>query len=133
MFEIKVVSYFCAAHYLENYKGKCESLHGHNWRVEVVVYSKDLDSRDMIIDFKDLRKLLEKVLSELDHKLINELSFFKKKNTTSERIAQFIFRELKKKLDGFSRSKKIQRCKLKEVVVWEQENACAVYREKQNQ
>ncbi len=123
MFEVKVISSFCAAHYLDNYKGKCELMHGHNWKVEVIIRSKRLDSRGMVIDFKDLKKFLNDILSRLDHKLLNELPFFRKKNTTSEQIAQYIFTELNKRI------KKMKNASLKEVVVWEQENSCAVYRE----
>lgn len=129
MFEIKVVSNFCAAHYLENYKGKCESLHGHNWRIEAVVFSKTLDSRDMVIDFNDLKKALGDVIYKFDHRLLNDMPFFKKKNTTSEVIAQYIFIELKKKLTVLSKSRSIKHIKLKEIAVWEKENSCALYRE----
>ncbi|RLE42528.1 6-carboxytetrahydropterin synthase QueD [Candidatus Woesearchaeota archaeon] len=128
MFEVKVVSRFSAAHYLTNYKGKCESLHGHNWKVEAVVSSSHLDSRDMVIDFKELKRMLEEVLEEFDHRLINDIGFFKRRNTTSERIAQYIFRNLKrriKSLKGIAKG-----LKLKEIRVWEQEASCAVYREK---
>jgi len=131
MFEVKAVSHFCAAHYLVEYKGKCESLHGHNWQVEAVIRSKRLDHRGIVIDFKDLKKLLNEILSGLDHKLLNDLSFFHKRNTTSEIIAQFIFAELKKKLAEFLGPRKARIIKLKEVAVWEQENSCAIYRETQ--
>lgn len=128
MFEIKAIVTFSAAHYLKKYKGKCEALHGHNWRVEAIVSSKELDYRDMVVDFKDLKKLLEEVTSNLDHKLLNEIRFFSKRNTTSELIARYIFTELKKKLYKFLNAKKSKVIRLKEIAVWEQDNSCAVYR-----
>lgn len=129
MFELKVISHFCAAHYLTKYKGECESLHGHNWRVEAVVCSNKLDYRGIVIDFKDLKKSLNEILLGLDHKLLNDLPFFHKSNTTSEIIAKFIFIKLKKKISKFLNSKDSKVVKLKEVIVWEQENSCAKYRE----
>ncbi|MFH1768563.1 MAG: 6-carboxytetrahydropterin synthase QueD [Candidatus Omnitrophota bacterium] len=128
MFEIRVASNFCAAHYLERYKGKCESLHGHNWKVVASVCANRLDYRGLVIDFKDLKSLLNETISSLDHKLLNDMPFFKKNNTTSEVIAQHIYRELNKKLKEFTAINKTMRLRLWEVSVWEQENSCAVYR-----
>lgn len=127
MFEVKAAVTFSAAHYLKKYKGKCESLHGHNWKVEVRVSSKRLDYRGMVIDFKDLKKLLREITSELDHKLLNDIPYFSKRNTTSELIAQYIFTKLAAKLRKFSGAKESRKVRLKEVAVWEQDNSCAVY------
>ncbi|MCM8756546.1 MAG: 6-carboxytetrahydropterin synthase QueD [Candidatus Omnitrophica bacterium] len=124
MFEIRVNTNFSAAHYLNNYKGKCENLHGHNWKVEVVVCSSKLDRLGMVMDFGDLKKILNEVVSELDHKFLNEIKFFKYKNTTSEYIAKIVFQEVGKKLLKFKGSL----IRLKEVSVWEQDNSCATYR-----
>jgi len=129
MFEIKSIVTFSAAHYLREYKGKCESLHGHNWRVEAKVFSKELDHRGMVIDFKDLKILLGDIISNLDHKLLNDIPYFSKQNTTSELIARYIFTELAAKLRKFLGAKKSKIVRLKEVAVWEQDNSCAVYRD----
>ncbi|MCM8773411.1 MAG: 6-carboxytetrahydropterin synthase QueD [Candidatus Omnitrophica bacterium] len=126
MFEIRVNTNFSAAHYLNNYKGKCENLHGHNWKVEVVVCSSKLDRLGMVMDFADLKKILNEVVSKLDHKFLNEIKFFKYKNTTSEYIAKVIFEEIEKKLLKFKVKRHLIR--LKEVSVWEQDNSCATYR-----
>ncbi|OPX29933.1 MAG: 6-carboxytetrahydropterin synthase QueD [Candidatus Omnitrophica bacterium 4484_171] len=129
MFEVKAIVTFSAAHYLKKYKGKCESLHGHNWRVEAKVSSKKLDYRGMVIDFKDLKSLLREITSELDHKLLNDIPYFSKQNTTSELIARYIFRELSAKLRKFLGAKKSKTVRLEEIAVWEQDNSCAVYRD----
>ena len=71
MHKVKVIADFSAAHFLRGYKGKCESLHGHNWKVEVVVSGSKLDSLGMVIDFSDLKKLTKAVLEELDHQNIS--------------------------------------------------------------
>jgi len=117
MYEIKVIGEFCGAHNLRNYKGECEALHGHNWKVEVIVQSKNLDKRGMIMDFKELKAKLKAILSLLDHKHLNNIAYFKKKNPTSENIARFIHQNISKK----KKKKKIR------VSVWETPNSCAVF------
>jgi 6-pyruvoyltetrahydropterin/6-carboxytetrahydropterin synthase len=120
-FEIKIIRYFSAAHSLRGYKGKCEELHGHNWKVEVLVSSPKLNSLGMVLDFKELKDKLNKVLSLLDHRYLNEIDFFKKFNPTSENIARYIFENLKKnKLN----------VKLEAVTVWESEDASATYKKR---
>lgn len=114
MYEVKVISWFSSAHRLRDYKGKCEQLHGHNWKVEVVVYSKKLNNIGIVIDFKELKNRLSKVLADLDHRDLNNLSYFKKVNPTSENIARYIHRQMELNLPF-------------RVTVWESETACASY------
>ena len=91
MFRIKVESNFSSAHNLRGYKGKCEELHGHNWKIEVVASSDKLDKTGMVLDFKYLKMKLNKVLEKLDHKYLNKIPYFKKVNPTSENIAKYIY------------------------------------------
>jgi len=98
MFEIEVFSNFSAAHRLRGYKGKCENIHGHNWKVGIAVSSDRLNKIGIIIDFKDVKKQLGDVLKKLDHKNLNSLAYFKKVNPTSENLAKFIYEQLKKRL-----------------------------------
>jgi len=118
MYKLKVEAYFSAAHNLRGYKGKCEELHGHNWKVEMVVASGNLDKIGMVADFKELKGLLNSALDKLDHKYLNNLSVFKKVNPTSENIAKYIYGQLRHKLPN-----------LKLVTVWESENSSASYDE----
>jgi len=120
MFELKVVSFFSAAHSLREYKGKCEAVHGHNWKIEVIVERKDLNSQGLAIDFTDLKALLKEVLDQMDHKDLNQIDFFAKQNPSSERIAYFIYTKLKKPVED-------RGCKLKKVLAWEQRDSCAGY------
>ena len=122
MYFLKIVDYFAAAHNLINYKGKCEELHGHNWKVEVIVKGNKLDNAGMLIDFKILKKYLKEVLDNLDHKYINELSEFKDLSPSSEHIAKFIFEKMKEKLNDSD-------AEIFEVRCWESINSCAIYRE----
>ncbi len=123
MFKLKVQDHFSAAHYLKNYEGPCENLHGHNWKVELVVEGSQLNSSDILIDFKILKKILKEVLTELDHKLLNEISHFENINPSSERLAEYIFKKTKDKLSSYPN------VKVKEVTVFETERAGATYYE----
>lgn len=120
MFEVSVTMNFSAAHNLRGYRGKCEALHGHNWKVEATLSAEVLDKIGMAQDFTDIRRRLKKILSGLDHKHLNALPFFKKINPTSENIAKFIFEKMKT-LDS-------ARVKVACVKIWETETSCAVYR-----
>ncbi len=121
MFDLSVKDVFSAAHRLENYKGKCEELHGHNFFVEAVFTGDTLGSDGMLMDFKVLKQYLKSVLNTLDHKYINQIPFFSKRASSSEYLAMYIFLELKKCLTN-------GKVFLKEVRVWESESACAAYR-----
>jgi 6-pyruvoyltetrahydropterin/6-carboxytetrahydropterin synthase len=121
MYEIRVKGSFSSAHNLREYKGKCEAIHGHNWKVEVSLISENLNSEGMVMDFNLAKKLLSQVLDKLDHKYINEIEPFNKVNPTSENIAKFIFQEMRKKIGD--------NLKVKKVTVWETENSSASYYE----
>ena len=118
MYKIKVEAHFSSAHNLRGYKGKCEELHGHNWKVEVMAEKEKLDNIGMVMDFKLLKKRLNTVLDKLDHKYLNRLPYFKKFNPTSENIAKFIFDNLKAKVPA-----------VKSVTVWETGTSVATYEE----
>lgn len=116
MFELKAQMYFAAAHHLLNYEGECENQHGHNWLVEAYVGGTELDKSNILIDYKVLKKELKTVLDLLDHKDINELPYFQGQSPSSEMIAMFIYKELKKKINI-----------LKKISVWETNTSCASY------
>ena len=118
MFEIKVSTEFSAAHSLRGYKGKCEALHGHNWKVEVEAAGEKLDKNGMLLDFSLLKARLHKILGNLDHKYLNNIAYFKKLNPTSENIAKYIYDNLAAKIKG-----------LRSVTVWESQNCRATYEE----
>jgi 6-pyruvoyltetrahydropterin/6-carboxytetrahydropterin synthase len=101
MFEVFIKTHFSSAHYLRNYPGDCEHLHGHNWDVEVVVSAKDLNKIDMAIDFRDLKKIVARVLSELDHTNLNDHPRFREINPSSERLAEYIYKRIKQELRPF--------------------------------
>lgn len=93
MFEVRVEDDFAAAHFLKDYHGKCENLHGHNYKVFVHVEGNSLDEGGMLIDFSVLKRELKSVLSCLDHTNLNDIQFFEQ-NPSAERIARYIYLKL---------------------------------------
>lgn len=123
MFDVKVMQDFSSAHQLRGYKGKCEDLHGHNWKVEAVFTAEKLNDIGLTADFCVLREELKKILKQLDHKILNEVPPFDEINPSSENISKFVF-------EGLKNLKEIgDSVTVKEVSVWETDTACATYYE----
>ena len=120
MYEITVTTHFSGAHRLRHLHGQCEKLHGHNWKIMVSVTSKRLNKEGVIIDFKILKKKVEKVLTQVDHTYLNELPYFLRREPSSENIARYIFERMMEELKG-------QPATLQKVSAWETETACATY------
>ncbi|MDD2558415.1 MAG: 6-carboxytetrahydropterin synthase QueD [Desulfuromonadaceae bacterium] len=120
MYRLKIDTHFAAAHNLNNYEGDCENLHGHNWKVEVVVATETLNDAGLGIDFKILKAKTNTILDSLDHKYLNDLTPFKEKSPSSENIARYLFEELCK---SFADEDVV----VESVNVWESDNACASY------
>jgi 6-pyruvoyltetrahydropterin/6-carboxytetrahydropterin synthase len=120
MYELMVNSRFSAAHNLRNCGGKCEGLHGHNWRVEVFVRAEALGKGGMVLDFRILREEIERVLEVLDHHYLNDLPFFQKEEPSSENIARYIYEALEGRLRPYGQ-------RPHKVTAWESEGAGAAY------
>lgn len=99
MYTIRVEAGFSAAHFLSGYRGKCENLHGHNYRVRAYARGEDLDESGMLLDFGVFKKALREVCETLDHGLLNENPVFKD-SPSAERIARHIFESLSAALPG---------------------------------
>ena len=99
MFEVRVEDDFAAAHFLRDYHGKCEALHGHNYKVFVHVRGKELNEGGMLLDFTQLKAALKKVLATLDHTNLNDNLFFDQ-NPSAERIALYICQNVQAELDA---------------------------------
>ncbi|MGQ9534688.1 MAG: 6-carboxytetrahydropterin synthase QueD [bacterium] len=108
MFEISVQGSFSAAHQVKGYKGDCADVHGHTYKVEVKMKIEKLDKLGMAIDFRKAKMILKKILSGLDHKNLNHLPFFKRRNATAEWVAVYIYQHMKEKIKN-----------IKSVTVWE--------------
>ena len=120
MYELKIEDSFAAAHNLRGYKGQCEELHGHNWKIEVVVRAERLDSIGLAIDFHDLKDAARQVLQTLDHTYLNDLPAFRDHNPSSEVISRYIFEEMARRVER-------EGLWVERVTAWESEKACASY------
>ena len=121
MYEVMIKREFASAHNLRNYKGSCETLHGHNWKVDIIVETDRLDKIGLALDFNLLKEKTNEIIDGLDHIYLNEHEAFKDKNPSSENIAKYIFDSLKPTLDAG--------VKVKKVTIWETDDAAASYRE----
>jgi 6-pyruvoyltetrahydropterin/6-carboxytetrahydropterin synthase len=124
MFEVSVEQTFAAGHALRNYKGSCEDVHGHNFRVRVTVAGEQLDSTGLLVDFLELKGLIDEVIAYLDHKFINDLPPFDKINPSAENLAKYFYDRVGQ---GMKDDVPVL---ISEVCVWETDTSSAVYRPK---
>lgn len=120
IYEIKIITDFAAAHNLRNFRGKCENLHGHNWKVEVVMRGALLDEAGMLVDFGEVKQITRELLAGIDHQYLNDLPFFQHQNPSSENIARYLFEQLAERLNNANR-------KISRVTAWESSDACATF------
>ncbi len=120
---LQVCADFSSSHQLRHYEGKCENMHGHNFAVEVDVVGETLDSKlGILMDFKELKRLLKVVTDELDHRHLNDLPAFVDQNPSSELLAQYVFLRLRELLSGYP-------VRLAQVMVSEKASSRAYYSE----
>jgi 6-pyruvoyltetrahydropterin/6-carboxytetrahydropterin synthase len=122
MYELMIETGFSAAHQLRGYQGKCEKVHGHNWRVQAYVAAEQLNDIDIAIDFHELKKITNELIAQIDHTFLNDVFPFTERNPSSENIARWIYDSLKKRLPD-------HRAHVSAVTVWESETASATYTE----
>ncbi len=120
MYEVTIVKSFSAAHLLAEIGGKCEELHGHNFKVEITVAAETLNSNGLLIDFRFLKKHLNEILEEMDHRHLNALSSFAGINPSAENIARYICEKMDVKV-------KTAGVNMVRVKIWESENAVVTY------
>jgi 6-pyruvoyltetrahydropterin/6-carboxytetrahydropterin synthase len=91
MFEVMIERNFSSAHQLRGYKGKCENLHGHNYKIEIYARGRELDNIGLLVDFGELKAAADEVVQYLDHRNINELPPFDVElNPSAENLARYI-------------------------------------------
>ena len=120
MYEVTIIKSFSAAHVLENIGGKCEQLHGHNFKVEVTVAAPKLNPTGLLIDFRVVKKWLAEILEDIDHKYLNILPSYASINPSAENIAKYI----SEKMEPEAKKASVKVIKVK---VWESENASVTY------
>jgi 6-pyruvoyltetrahydropterin/6-carboxytetrahydropterin synthase len=123
MYEVSVDETFAAAHNLRGYKGKCENLHGHNYKVRVMLSGKELDSVGLLYDFVHLKQVIQSVIRSLDHKYLNELPPFDVLNPSAENIARYIYDQAAKQLHQAPNGAEVS-----SITVWESDVTAATYR-----
>jgi len=119
MFEVSVEQTFAAAHALRNYRGGCENVHGHNFRVQITVQGEQLDATGLLVDFLEVKGLIDGVIGRLDHQFLNEVAPFDDINPSAENIAKYFFDHISERLAG---------SRIAEVRVWETDSSSAAYR-----
>jgi len=91
---IHAESSFDARHALTSYRGKCESLHGHSWKIAVRVGADGLNEEGYALDFHQVRDLLAAAIAPLDHSDLNDHSEIGRHSPTAERVAEFLSQRL---------------------------------------
>ncbi|MEM2126198.1 MAG: 6-carboxytetrahydropterin synthase QueD [Candidatus Methanosuratincola sp.] len=119
MYKVSVEGHFDAAHYLRDYGGKCENLHGHRFKVVVSLKATKLNEIGLAYDFVEFKRHLEQVLVNFDHRCLNDVPPFDKLNPSSENIAMTIYEQLASRFSGD--------VSLSSVQVWESPQSCVSY------
>jgi len=121
MFEVSVEETFAAGHALRHYRGKCENVHGHNYRVSITAEGEELDPiTGLLVDFGELKRLIRAVVARLDHQFLNDLAPFDAINPSAENIAKYFYDEI---AAGMSPGPRIRKVK-----IWETDISSAAYR-----
>ena len=120
MYEVTIIKSFSAAHVLAEIGGKCEELHGHNFKVEVTVAASELSSTGLLIDFRIFKNWLGEILEDVDHKHLNDLSSFAGINPSAENIAKYICEKMEFKVRAAG-------VNVVRVKIWESEDAAVTY------
>jgi len=123
MFEIAVEETFAAGHALRGYKGKCENVHGHNYKVRVVLAGEKLDPTGLVYDFVELKSRIAEVIRRVDHQFLNDMPPFTELNPSAENIAKYFYDELSGRLAAAANG-----ARLREVTVFETDTTAATYR-----
>ena len=123
MFEVSVEQTFAAGHALRNYKGKCENVHGHNFKVQVVIEGEKLDETGLLVDFLDVKAAMQSIIDRLDHVFLNDVAPFDVKNPSAENIAEYFYQEMTRSLGAGVP------VRIREVRIWETDIQSAAYRE----
>ncbi len=126
MFEVSVERSFAAGHALRGYKGKCENVHGHNYKVRVTLTGADLDSIGLLVDFVEVKRLMQQIIDRLDHQFMNDIPPFNKLNPSAENLARYFYQELDR---GLRENPAAVPVRIGEVKIWETDTTTATYRE----
>lgn len=125
MFEVTVEQTFAAGHALREYKGKCENVHGHNYRVQITVEGERLNRIGLLVDFVELKRIVREVIDRLDHQFINDLEPFTIINPSAENLAKYFYDEVSRRMTADNGDAPT---KIAQIKIWETDTSIAVYR-----
>lgn len=125
MFEVTVEETFAAGHALRNYHGKCEHVHGHNYKIRATIEGEHLDAAGLLIDFHDVKRVLGAIIDRVDHKFLNDIPPFDTLNPSAENMARWFYEELDQ---GLAAALGSTGARLAEVRIWETDTSIAAYR-----
>jgi len=126
MFEVSVEKSFAAGHALRGYKGKCENVHGHNYKIRVTLNGDRLDSIGLLYDFVEVKRLMQAIIDRLDHQFMNDVPPFTDLNPSAENLARYFYQELQR---GLAEALSEAPVRVGAVTVWETDVTAATYYE----
>ena len=128
MFEVSVEETFAAGHALRGYRGKCENVHGHNYKIRVTLAGSELGPIGLLFDFKDLKDAIQCTVRKLDHQFLNDIAPFDAVNPSAENLAKYFYDEITRLLaENGPKGNPSAPCVLKRVTVWETDTTTASY------
>ena len=122
MFQVSVEETFSAGHALRGYRGKCENVHGHNYKVRIVLEGPGLDSIGLLYDFTHVKRVVREIVAEVDHKFLNDQAPFDEINPSAENLAKFFYDETSRRMEHMPEGARLAR-----VTIWETDTTSATY------
>jgi 6-pyruvoyltetrahydropterin/6-carboxytetrahydropterin synthase len=122
MFQVSVDESFSAGHALRGYKGKCENVHGHNYKVRITLEGPQLDSIGLLYDFTHLKRVMREIIGGVDHKFLNDQAPFDAINPSAENLAKYFYEETTRQMNAAPDGSRIK-C----VTIWETDTTSATY------
>jgi 6-pyruvoyltetrahydropterin/6-carboxytetrahydropterin synthase len=123
MFQVTVDETFSSGHALRGYKGKCENVHGHNYKVRVTLEGPQLDSTGLLYDFTHLKRVIREIVGGVDHKFLNDMAPFDVINPSAENLAKYFYDETTRQMNAMPDGARIT-----SITIWETDTTSATYR-----
>ena len=123
MFQVTVDEIFSSGHALRGYKGKCENVHGHNYKVRVTLEGPQLDSVGLLCDFTHLKRVIREIVGGVDHKFLNDMAPFDVINPSAENLAKYFYDETTRQMNAMPEGARVT-----SITIWETDTTSATYR-----
>jgi 6-pyruvoyltetrahydropterin/6-carboxytetrahydropterin synthase len=123
MFQVTVDETFSSGHALRGYKGKCENVHGHNYKVRVTLEGPQLDSVGLLYDFTHLKRVIREIVGGVDHKFLNDMAPFDVINPSAENLAKYFYDETARQMNAMPEGARVT-----SITIWETDTTSATYR-----